>query len=138
MLLHIKKIVYAYGLPNSIYNVFSKELIGEIKRVPISLSNIKDNSTLKNIILKVLICSLSSNAGLRASMSKKIIWNEKESFQSNVFKAIKIDIVFINSEKYALISITPTLYFNKEGNYTTLQKQEITISYIDKLYNKIH
>lgn len=133
-----KKIVYAYGLPNSIYNVFSKELIGEIKRVPISLSNIKDNSTLKNIILKVLICSLSSNAGLRASMSKKIIWNEKESFQSNVFKAIKIDIVFINSEKYALISITPTLYFNKEGNYTTLQKQEITRSYIDKLYNKIY
>ena len=58
-----EKIVYAYGLPNSIYNVFSKELIGEIKRVPISLSNIKDNSTLKNIILKVLICSLSSNAG---------------------------------------------------------------------------
>ena len=58
--------VFAYGYSELIHQAFSSCLKGEISRLPLSLKEIKDNSTLKSVALKTLICGLSSSCNKNA------------------------------------------------------------------------
>lgn len=128
--------VFAYGYSELIHQAFSSCLKGEISRLPLSLKEIKDNSTLKSVALKTLICGLSSSCNKNASISKHIIWNKQWSFTNiaGIYEAIKLDLIFLDKHDYALLSITPTLYF-ANANITHEQRKNIMSFYLDKKHN---
>ena len=91
--------VFAYGYSELIHQAFSSCLKGEISRLPLSLKEIKNNSTLKSVALKTLICGLSSSCNKNASISKHIIWNKQWSFTNTagIYEAIKLDLISLVS-----------------------------------------
>lgn len=129
--------IFAYGYSELIHQAFSDCLRGDISRLPLSLKDIKNNSTLKSIVLKTLICGLSSSCHKNASVSKYIIWNKDWAItnpNTGVYEAVKFNLIFLDNQDYALLSIVPTLYF--ENANITKEQRKISMSfYLDKKHN---
>ena len=129
--------VYAFGYASDIENRFSDLMVDRIQRVPLSIDDINSKGPLFNLILNTLICGLSSYAGLNASLSKRIIWDKDKVFNSNdVYEAVKVDLCTVPNKKYALVSLTPTLYFSKGEAISLETKKDLTHRYLDSKRNK--
>lgn len=93
----------------------------------------KGNQALKSVVIKTLICGLSSSCGKEAVISKRLIWDKTRQFGNykDVYEAIKIDIVFLDNKNYSLMSVVPTLYF-KDENITSDRRKNLMLEYLDK------
>lgn len=115
---------------------FSDCLKGEISRLPLSINELKENPTLEMVVIKTLICGISSCCGIKAVVSKRLIWDR--AFQlgkyRGVYEAIKIDLIFLDKRDYALMAVVPTLYFEDE-NITCEQRKNLMSEYLDSKRN---
>lgn len=126
--------VFAFGYSEHIHQVFSDCLKEDnISRLPLSINELKGTPALKSVIIKTLICGLSSCCGKDAVVSKRLIWDKTRQFGNykDVYEAIKIDIVFLDNKNYALMSIVPTLYF-KDENINSDRRKNLMSEYLDK------
>lgn len=129
--------VFAFGYSEHIHQVFSDCLKEDnISRLPLSINELKGTPALKSVIIKTLICGLSSCCGKDAVVSKRLIWDKTRQFGNykDVYEAIKIDIVFLDNKNYALMSIVPTLYF-KDENINSDRRKNLMSEYLDKKHN---
>ena len=127
--------VYAYGYSEQIHQVFVDCMKGEISRFPIYVNKLKENPVLKNIVIKTLICGLSSLCKKEASLSKRMIWDRTRQFKKKgVYEAIKIGQIFLDNKNYSFMSIMPTLYFEDEI-ITREQQKNLISEYLDKKFN---
>lgn len=129
--------VFAFGYSEHIHQAFSDCLKEDnISRLPLSINELKGTPALKSVIIKTLICGLSSCCGKDAVVSKRLIWDKTRQFGNykDVYEAIKIDIVFWDNKNYALMSIVPTLYF-KDENINSDRRKNLMSEYLDKKHN---
>lgn len=129
--------VFAFGYSEHIHQAFSDCLKEDnISRLPLSINELKGTPALKSVIIKTLICGLSSCCGKDAVVSKRLIWDKTRQFGNykDVYEAIKIDIVFLDNKNYALMSIVPTLYF-KDENINSDRRKNLMSEYLDKKHN---
>ena len=131
-----KSKVFAYGYSEQIHLAFSDCLKGDISRLPLSINELKENPTLKMVVIKALICGISSCCGKNAAVSKRLIWDQAFQFEKykGIYEAIKIDLIFLDNKDYALMSIVPTLYFEDE-NITCEQRKNLMSEYLDSKHN---
>lgn len=129
--------IFAFGYSEQIHETFSDCLKGEITRLPISLHELKENYTLKALIIKTLIRGLSSYCGINSILSKRLIWDKKRQFNNHkgVYEAIKIDLTVLDNKEYLLMSVVPTLYF-EDDTITPVQRKILMSDYLDKTHNK--
>ena len=130
--------VFAFGLSDDISRVFKGRLKGNLVRVPLFIPEIKQNSVLRSVVLTALIIAMSKSLNMPSDKSKRIIWNPTSSYSAynDIFEAVKVDLLFTENEKYAFLSLEPTLYFENKNKYTKEKYNSIIRSYIDKLRNK--
>ena len=129
--------VFAFGYSEHIHQAFSDCLKEDsISRLPLSINELKGNQALKSVVIKTLICGLSSSCGKEAVISKRLIWDKTRQFGNykDVYEAIKIDIVFLDNKNYSLMSVVPTLYF-KDENITSDRRKNLMLEYLDKKHN---
>ena len=128
--------IFAFGYSEQIHLAFSDCLKGEISRLPLSINELKENPTLKMVVIKTLICGISSCCGKQAVVSKRLICDRAFPFgkYKGVYEAIKIDMIFLDDKDYALMSVVPTLYFEDE-NITYEQRKNLMSEYLDNKRN---
>src|SRR5258705_2644942 len=131
----IKKMVYAFGTQSHIREAFSIRLRDEIKRTPVSYTEIRDGSSLKHLYLRTIIKALCELYHLESNgreklwipQSKKII--QKSTGVYELYDAIEIGLFFdahINSPRpFAYLSIQPSFHLKSEGEITKEVKFEI-------------
>ena len=121
----LKKLIYAFGIQSQIRETFSSRLQGEIKRTPVTYSELKEGSVFKSLYLKTIILSLCQLYNLETDGFEKIYLpgSKKRQSQNGVdfelYDAIEIGLFFdnkSNAEKpYAYISIKPTFYIKSDS-----------------------
>jgi hypothetical protein len=132
--------VYAFGLSAHICSAFKDYLTQEPIRNPISLQDIQANGSLKKLFVKTILSGIASVSNLRVSYDKSIIWNEKLPYNKyqDIFEAVKITLLFKDGAKYALLSMTPTLYFINKEKYSKEVYINIIHKYTDALRNELY
>lgn len=133
------KKVYAFGLSKIICQSFQDCLLQDPIRTPISTNEIRENGTFRRLFVLAISNGIAKHSNLQTSLSSGLIWNKDWRFegQSSVFEAIRLSLVFKPQEKrYALLALTPTLYF---ADKVTFKKEDIAKTireYVDGLRNK--
>lgn len=125
--------IYAYGYSDDIQNAFA---VSDINRVPLPLSGLLCNGTLLRLVRNTLICNLASVSKLKANLHSRMLWDSEKMYKrGGVFEGVKIDILYTPSEKFLLVSLCPTLYFDKGTDLDAQQKKELISSYLDPKRN---
>ncbi|MBR4625688.1 MAG: SIR2 family protein [Alphaproteobacteria bacterium] len=136
-----KKKVYAFSTSTELNSVFGNRLKDTIRREPISFNDIRYGAAFKNLYLSSILYGLASRIGLNTDRKHKI-WKTqpKQTTLSNtkVYEAIECDIVFPTNQKYALLSVKPSLYIDNKTNISKDDLLKLSMSYINPLRNKVY
>ena len=130
--------VYAFSFAEVIHTAFGNVLKSTPTRTPITIEAVSNNSALKALFLKTLLCGLSAHSNLHLSLSKAILYNKQFLFNGNkgVYEGIKLDILYKGNLNYALLSVTPTLYFENKESYSIEKYKSIFHDFLDKKRNR--
>lgn len=132
-----KKKVFALGTLTEIGNVFKTHLKSEIKREPISKYDIENVSAFKSLMLQAILKHFSRNAIIETNLNDKI-WiksNERQFGNIGVHKATYLSLYFDKNKGFAYLTFTPTVHLTSSEEITKLQKQQVSKSQLEKLYN---
>lgn len=132
-----KKKVFALGTLTEISNVFKTHLKSEIKREPISKYDVENVSSFKSLMLQAILKYFSQNIAIDTNLKNKI-WikqNEKQFGNIGVHKSIYLSFYFDKNKGFAYLSFTPTVHLTSSEEITNVQKQQVSKSQLEKLYN---
>lgn len=132
-----KKKVFSLGTLTEISNVFKNYLKSEIKREPISKYDIENVSAFKSLMLTAILKHFSLNTSIETNLKDKI-WiknNERQFGSIGVHKAIYLSLYFDKNKSFAYLTFTPTIHLTSSEEITKLQKQQVSKSQLEKLYN---
>lgn len=105
--------IYAISTISIINDIFSSDLISEIERIPIAIDEIERNSHFKELFLSAILLGFSKIRELGINCKRNLLWKKKTLFSEqdiSVHEAIECGLSFIPQQKYALFSITPSIY----------------------------
>lgn len=132
-----KKKVFALGTLSDISNIFKTHLKSEIKREPISKYDIENVSAFKSLMLQAILKHFSQNTKIDTNLKDKI-WiknNERQFGNIEVHKAIYLSLYFDKNKGFAYLTFTPTVHLISSEEITKLQKQQVSKTQLEKLYN---
>lgn len=133
--------VYAISTVTVINDAFCNDLTSEIERVPITLDEITQNSHFKELFLNAIMYGISQNCNLEVNYKHEVLWKNEALYiehDKTVHEAIKCGLLFIPQQKYALISITPSIYIESNIPIEKEKKQEYNRRYLDKMRNQAY
>lgn len=134
-----KNKVYALSTITIINDTFGDCLEEDIVRVPIPISEIEKNGTFKELFLSSILYGIIQKRDLESNLRTKI-WERVPFAQKrhiSLHRAIECNLLIKEDEnKYALLSIKPTLFLSSTEQITTSDKLLCHKEYIDKLRNK--
>lgn len=132
-----KKKVFALGTLTDISNTFKSLLKSEIKRAPISKFDIENVSAFKSLMLQAILKYFSSIDNIETNLKDKL-WI-KQSIRNvgniSVHKAIYLSFYFDKNNSFGYLSFSPTIYLTCVEEITKAQKQSISKSQLEKLFN---
>lgn len=139
----IKKMVYALGTQSHIRDIFGDILQGEIKRTPITFKEIRDGSSLKNLLLSAVVKSICELTGLATDGRKKIHLPAsgkiitRGGMQLELFDAVQVSLFFDNNvnraKPFAYLCLKPTFFLKSDEDIPKNIRFEIGKSYHDNL-----
>ncbi|MGE9313386.1 SIR2 family protein [Niabella sp. CJ426] len=132
-----KRKVFALGTLSDISSTFKEHLKSEVKREPISKHDIQNVSAFKALMLQAILKHLSHNSQIETNLKDKI-WlksSEKIIGDISVHKSIFLSLYFDKNKGFAYLSFTPTVYLSSSQEISKAQKQSISKSYLEKLFN---
>ena len=132
-----KKKVFALGTLSEISNVFRNQLKSEIKREPVSKSDIEKVTAFRNLMLQAVLTHFSLNSEIQTNFRNKIWLTTKDSQHGkiDIHKSIHISLYFDRNTKFAYLSFTPTIHLLSDDEISKIQKQSISKIHLEKLFN---
>lgn len=132
-----KKKVFALGKLTDISNVFKNCLRSEIKREPISKFDIENVTAFRSLMQQAIIKHFSLNTELDTNSKNKIWFKsiERQIGNIGVHKSIFISLYFDSNKDFAYLSFIPTIYLSSSEEISKAQKQALSKSQLEKLYN---
>ncbi|MEO8961266.1 MAG: SIR2 family protein, partial [Ginsengibacter sp.] len=131
------KKVFALGTLSEISSVFKNRLKTEIKREPISKYDIEKVSAFKSLMLKAILKQFSKLSDIETNLKDKV-WlksGEKHIGSISVHKAIYLSFYFDKNINFSYLSFSPTIHLTSPDEISKLQKQSLSKSQLEKLYN---
>lgn len=136
-----KQKVYALSTGSAINNVFGSRLKGDIERIPVSIDDIEQKSSYRELFLRATLQSIATIRGLNVDDRHNTLWRP-EIFRNDsgtlIHEAIECSLVFVPQQKYALLSLRPTIYFENSRMVAKEKKQEYARIYLDKMWNQAY
>ena len=136
-----KQKVYALSTGSAINNIFGSRLKGDIERIPISIDDIEQNSSYRELFLRATLQSIATIRGLNVDIRHKTLWLPAIFRNDNgtlIHEAIECSLVFVPQQKYALLSMRPTIYIENSRAVSKEKKQEYARMYLDKMWNQAY
>ena len=136
-----KKKVYALSTGSAINNIFGSRLKGDIERIPISIDDIEQNSSYRELFLRATLQSIATIRGLNVDIRHNTLWLPAIFRNDNgtlIHEAIECSLVFVPQQKYALLSMRPTIYIENSRAVSKEKKQEYARMYLDKMWNQAY
>ena len=132
-----KRKVFALGTLSDIDRVFRDCLKSEIKREPISKYDIENISVFKSLMLMAILKHFSRLTSIETNLKDKIWLRNADKIINgiSVHSAVYLSFYFDKNRNFAYLTFTPTVYLKSTQEITKLQKQSISKSYLEKLYN---
>jgi hypothetical protein len=132
-----KKKVFALGTLTDINNVFKSSLKSEIKREPISRIDVENVTAFRSLMLQAILKHFAKNENIESNLKDKI-WlsaTERSIGVIGIHKSIFLSFYFDKNKSYGYLSFSPTIHLISSQEITKLQKQSISKSQLEKLYN---
>ncbi|MDR0603786.1 MAG: SIR2 family protein [Bacteroidales bacterium] len=132
-----KKKVFALGTLTEINNIFKDRIKSEIRREPISKYDIENVSAFKSLMLQAILKYFALNTALETNFKNKI-WQKAIAGKSNnidVHKSILLSLYFDNQRNFGYLTFTPIVYLTSTNDISKIQRQQISKSWLEKLYN---
>lgn len=136
-----KQKVYALSIGSAINNIFGSRLKGDIERIPISIDDIEQNSSYRELFLRATLQSIATIRGLNVDIRHNTLWLPAIFRNDNgtlIHEAIECSLVFVPQQKYALLSMRPTIYIENSRAVSKEKKQEYARMYLDKMWNQAY
>ncbi|WP_455789060.1 SIR2 family protein [Alistipes shahii] len=136
-----KQKVYALSTGSAINNIFGSRLKGDIERIPISIDDIEQNSSYRELFLRATLQSIATIRGLNVDIRHNTLWLPAIFRNDNgtlIHEAIECSLVFVPQQKYALLSMRPTIYIENSRAVSKEKKQEYARMYLDKMWNQAY
>ena len=136
-----KQKVYALSTGSAINNTFGSRLKGDIERVPVSIDDIEQNSSYRELFLRATLQSIATIRGLNVDIRHNTLWLPAIFRNDNgtlIHEAIECSLVFVPQQKYALLSLRPTIYIENSRAVSKEKKQEYARMYLDKMRNQAY
>ena len=136
-----KQKVYALSTGSAINNIFGSRLKGDIERIPISIDDIEQNSSYRELFLRATLQSIATIRGLNVDIRHNTLWLPAIFRNDNgtlIHEAIECSLVFVRQQKYALLSMRPTIYIENSRAVSKEKKQEYARMYLDKMWNQAY
>lgn len=136
-----KQKVYALSTGSAINNIFGSRLKGDIERIPISIDDIEQNSSYRELFLRATLQSIATIRGLNVDIRHNTLWLPAIFRNDNgtlIHEAIECSLVFVPQQKYALLSMRPTIYIDNSRAVSKEKKQEYARMYLDKMWNQAY
>lgn len=136
-----KQKVYALSTGSAINNIFGSRLKGDIERIPVSIDDIEQNSSYRELFLRATLQSIATIRGLNVDIRHNTLWLPAIFRNDNgtlIHEAIECSLVFVPQQKYALLSMRPTIYIENSRAVSKEKKQEYARMYLDKMWNQAY
>jgi len=132
-----KRKVFALGTLSEINQVFRSYIKSDIKRESITKNDIENISAFKSLMLMAILMHFSKLPSVVTNAKDKIWLRDvdKTIHGINVHKAVYLSFYFDKNRNFAYLTFTPTVYLSSLQEITKIQKQTISKSYLEKLYN---
>lgn len=132
-----KKKVFTFGTLSEIHATFKDSIVSEIKREPISKSDIEKVGSFRQLMLQVILKYFSTIRGIESNYRDRL-WLTKpyERFLNvNIHKSVFLSFYFDRNSQFAYLAFIPTIYLSSNDEIHKSQKQNISKKQIEKLYN---
>ncbi|ANF50280.1 hypothetical protein A0O34_07015 [Chryseobacterium glaciei] len=132
-----KSKVYALGTLSAISSVFKPYLKSEIKREPISRFDIENVGNFRALMLNAILKQFCNTRNVDSNFKDKLWIKDvlRQNGEIAVHKAIYLSLQFDRNSQFGYLAILPTVHLVSETEVTRLQKQSISKSLLEKLYN---
>ena len=133
-----KNKVFALGTLTELNLVFKGILKSGIKREPISKHDIQSVTAFKSLMLQAILKHFNGNNVQIETNGKDKIWLKSALSQIgsiSIHKAIILSIYFDRNSSFAYLSFTPAVRLLSPNDISKIQKQAISKSQLEKLYN---
>ena len=136
-----KQKVYALSTGSVINNVFGSRLKSDIERIPVSIDDIEQKSSYRGLFLRAILQSIATIRGLNVDVRHNTLWRPDIFKNDNgilIHEAIECSLIFVPQQKYALLSLRPTIYIENPRTVSKEKKQEYARIYLDKMWNQAY
>lgn len=132
-----KRKVFAFGTVTEISKVFRDNIKSEIKRESISRQDIENVTAFKSLMLQAILKYYSTNPILETNLKDKIWLKSTERQYGNIgiHKAVYLSFYFDNNNRFGYLTFSPTIHLSSTGEISKIQKQQISKTQLEKLYN---
>lgn len=133
-----KNKVFALGTLTELNAVFKGILKSGIKREPISKHDIQNVAAFKSLMLQAILRHFKGNNIQVDTNRKDKIWLKSALSQIasiSIHQAIILSIYFDRNSSFAYLSFTPAVHLLSPDDISKIQKQAISKSQLEKLYN---
>ncbi len=132
-----KKKVFALGTLSDISNLFKPYIKSEIKREPISKSDVENVSAFRSLMLQAILKHFTLNSAISTNYKDRLWLNSTGSDYNNikVHKSIYVSLYFDDNKNFGYLTFTPTVYLTSSEEISKHQKQTISKLNLEKLYN---
>ncbi|AEA42455.1 SIR2 family protein [Fluviicola taffensis] len=129
--------VFALGTLTDIGNVFKNRLKSDIKREAISTSDVDNVSAFKSLMLQAVLKFFIGIEGVESNLKDRLWLTNAEQLVGDisVHKAIHLSLYFDKNKGFAYLSFTPTVQLISPEEISKIQKQRISKSKLEKLFN---
>lgn len=132
-----KKKVFALGTLSEINKIFNGYLKSEIRREPISKVDVENVGPFRALMLRAIIMHLRNNDKIETNLKDKIWLKniERTDGDITVHQSINLSFYFDKNPNFAYLSFTPGIFLKSSGEIAKAQKQQISKSLLEKLFN---
>lgn len=134
-----KNKVFALGTLTEITKLFKDKFKENtsVKREPISVKDIKNVSVFKALMLQAVLKYLKNNDQIETNYKDKIWLKTPDENKGviSIHKSIYLSINFDKNSNFGYLSFLPAIYLSSNTEIPKSQKQQLSKSRLEKLYN---
>lgn len=104
-------------------------------------SDIERKSSYRELFLRATLQSIAAMRGLNVDVKHNTLWCSDIFRNDNgtlLHEAIECSLIFVPQQKYALLSLRPTIYIENPRSVSKEKKQEYARIYLDKMWNQAY
>ncbi|WP_417354174.1 SIR2 family protein [Flavobacterium sp.] len=129
--------IFALGTLSDIDKVFRDHLKSDIRRESISKFDIESITVFRSLMLMAVLKHFSNLPSVHTNGKNKIWLKtiDRTMADVNIHKAVYLSLYFDKNRNFAYLTLTPTVHLSSNKEINKLQKQTISKSFLEKLYN---